>query len=126
MFAPRCFDCGSSYTFTTPPSLEKEKKLAPPKCSKCNGLIRPGVVWFGESMPMEEINQAFAAANKCDVFLSIGTSGLVYPAAGLPTQAAENGATVIYINPNPVNLEYKNELQLIGNAGEILPQLVND
>lgn len=124
MFAPRCFDCAAPYTFTSVPALDNEQKLEPPKCPSCNGLIRPGVVWFGESMPMQEIQQAFAAANDCDVFLSIGTSGLVYPAAGLPLEAAENGAKVIHINPTQVDTTYENEIQLMGKAGEIIPQLV--
>lgn len=124
MFTPRCFDCGTSYTFTAAPALNKEQKLKPPKCSSCNGNIRPGVVWFGEAMPQQETIHAFEAANNCDVFLSIGTSGLVYPAAGLPEEAARNGANVIHINPQTMAITHNNEMQLMGNAAEILPKLI--
>lgn len=126
MFAPRCFDCSASYNFTAAPTLSKEQKLKPPVCSSCNGNIRPGVVWFGEAMPQQETMQAFDAANNCDVFLSIGTSGLVYPAAGLPEEAAQNGADVIHINPQAMAITHSNEMQIMGNAAEILPKLVSE
>lgn len=124
MFAPRCFTCSASYSFTEPPTLTKEEKVEPPNCASCGGLIRPGVVWFGENLPQEAMNQAFAAAEASDVFLSVGTSGLVYPAAGLPEVAAQQGAKVIHINPQPQTLSYLNETQLLGKAGELLPLLV--
>lgn len=128
MFAPRCFNCGASCQYPGPPTLTQEEKQDPPKCKHCNGYIRPGVVWFGEAMPEHETTQAFKAAKQCDVFLSIGTSGLVYPAAGLPTEALRAGATVIHINPEPMQLspEYsgEREFQLIGKAGVVVPELV--
>lgn len=123
IFSPRCFACDEPYTFTAAPTLEKEEKQTPPKCTKCSGYIRPGVVWFGESMPEPQTSQAFNAAKACDVFLSVGTSGLVYPAAGLPEVAAMNGAKVIHVNPEPMQPKSVNELQLIGKAGELLPLL---
>lgn len=124
MFAPRCLSCGQSHTFTAPPTLKEEQKLEPPVCPNCQGLIRPGVVWFGEAMPEAEMQQAYAAAESCDVFLSVGTSGLVYPAAGLPEVAAQQGAQVFHINPQPAQVRFSNEYQLTGKAGEILPQLI--
>lgn len=125
IFHPYCFDCGRAYVFTAAPNLTKEQKVEPPHCRFCAGLIRPGVVWFGEEMPVAELNLAYAAVENCDVFLSIGTSGVVYPAAGLVELAAQQGAAVIHLNPESQPIRFAQELSLVGTAGELLPQLVN-
>jgi len=95
-----------------------------PNCPGCGGQLRPGVVWFGEAIPEPALNESFAAAASCDLFLSIGTSSLVYPAAGLTRIAADAGATVIEINPNPTAQADGFDFVLQGNAGVILPKLV--
>jgi NAD-dependent deacetylase len=96
----------------------------PPRCPHCGGRLRPNVVWFGEALPVEAWDLARAAAQRCQVFLSIGTSGVVRPAADLPFYAKRHGAYIADINleasePNGVFDE-----QLIGPAGQILPQLL--
>jgi NAD-dependent deacetylase len=95
-----------------------------PTCPGCGAPARPGVVWFGEAIPEEALNASFAAAADCDVFLSVGTSSLVYPAAGLAALAAESGATVIEINPNPTELAARFHYAIAENAGSALPELV--
>jgi NAD-dependent deacetylase len=70
----------------------------PPKCSQCGALARPGVVWFGEAIPPDAARAA-QAATACDVFLSVGTSSVVYPAAGLLAEAHARGAFTVEINP---------------------------
>lgn len=90
----------------------------------CGGLRRPAVVWFGESLLMSALQQAFRAAEECTVFFSIGTSALVYPAAHLPHLAREAGATIVEINPDRTPLTSQAHWFLQGRAGEILPQLV--
>src|SRR5262249_6680496 len=70
-----------------------------PVCEKCGRRMRPGVVWFGESLPPGAIDAAFAAAGACDAFLVIGTSGVVQPAASLADAAKSRSAAVIEINP---------------------------
>jgi NAD-dependent deacetylase len=70
-----------------------------PLCPNCGSPLRPDVVWFGESLPVAELEAASEAARSCDVLLSVGTSGLVYPAASLPYEALENGAVVVEVNP---------------------------
>lgn len=72
-----------------------------PRCPECNSRLRPGVVWFGEMLPREAIDAAFEAAGSCDLFMVIGTSRVVEPAASLADQAMSAGATVIEINPQP-------------------------
>lgn len=71
----------------------------PPVCDACGGLLRPGVVWFGESLDPRDVAAATAAAH-CDVFFTVGTSAVVYPAAGLIDVARAHGATTIEINPD--------------------------
>ena len=75
-----------------------ETDEVPPRCPRCRGLLRPDVVWFNEPLPEEAIERAIAASGGCDVFLCIGTSNQVYPAASLPMHALESGAIVIEIN----------------------------
>ncbi len=72
----------------------------PPRCPACGDWLRPGVVWFGEMLDAATLQNAQAAAARCDVMLVIGTSGLVYPAAGLPSEALRHGAKVIVVNPH--------------------------
>ena len=71
----------------------------PPNCPHCGALARPAVVWFGEAIPPAAAARAAQAASSCDVFLSIGTSAVVYPAAGLVAEARAHGAFTVEINP---------------------------
>lgn len=98
---------------------------APPRCQGCGALLRPDVVWFGELLPPEALRAAERAARNCDLFLSIGTSNLVEPAASLPWRAAAGGAEVVVIN---VTMEGQRSgpgiHHLTGPAGEVLPALL--
>lgn len=99
--APRCIDCGLAYPLplTSEALPEGGSRIEPPRCTVCSGYVRPGVVWFGEMLPEDAWNASLAAADDCDVFISIGTSGVVYPAAEIPLRALGHGATVVHINP---------------------------
>jgi len=96
---------------------------AVPACPRCGSLLRPDVVWFGESLPPDALAAAVAAARTCEVFLCVGTSTVVEPAASLPFIALEAGARVIEVNPQPTPLSARASVSLRGTAGEILPQL---
>jgi NAD-dependent deacetylase len=96
----------------------------PPRCSRCGGYVRPGVVWFGEGLPRRALERAEAAVRSCEVVLSIGTSGLVHPAAGLPLIAKQSGALLVEINPNATPLTPHAHHVLSGPAGKVLPELV--
>ena len=93
-------------------------------CEKCGGPLRPGVVWFGESLPPIPLQKSLEAAQACDVCVMVGTSGVVYPAAMIPEQALASGATLIEVNPAPSALSSKCEIVLRGKAHEILPRLL--
>ena len=92
----------------------------PPRCPHCQGPIRPGVVWFGETLDPAVVNQASTAAD-CDVFITIGTSAVVYPAAGFITAAKKNGAFTVEINPEATPATAIVDLALTGSAEMMLP-----
>lgn len=96
-----------------------------PKCS-CGGLIRPDVVWFGEILPEDILRAAFAASEECEVFLSIGTSAVVYPAAMLPRAAKAANALLVEINPERTELTDSAHHYLAGPSGVILPRLLKE
>jgi NAD-dependent deacetylase len=77
-----------------------------PRCERCGARLRPGVVWFGESLPTEQLINAQQAIEQCDLLLVIGTSGVVYPAAGLVQVAHERQADIVEINPNATELSH--------------------
>lgn len=96
----------------------------PPRCPRCGGLLRPDVVWFGEMLPANALHAAQHAAASAEIFFSIGTSALVYPAAELPMIALAAGATVVEINPQPTPLSARVTYSLNGPAGAVLPALI--
>lgn len=97
---------------------------SPPRCPETGVLLRPDVVWFGEPLPAAPMAAATAAAGDCDLFFCIGTSALVYPAAGLPLTASAAGATVVELNPEPTPITHLAAFTLRGKAGELLPALL--
>jgi NAD-dependent deacetylase len=96
----------------------------PPRC-ECGGLERPGVVWFGEALPSDVLAHAFEAASRADVFLVVGTSALVHPAASLPEVAGEEGALVVEVNPELTPLSGLVDLRLAGPSASILPRILD-
>lgn len=114
----KCFDEGTIV------SSWKDTGDVPPKCPACGGLLRPDVVWFEEAMPEAEMEQATTASTSCEVFFSIGTSTVVYPAAALPSEALRSGATVVEINPQPTPFTEQAHFALAGAAGVVLPELL--
>jgi len=97
----------------------------PARCPECDGLIRPDVVWFGERLPPDAVEQADAATERADVFLSVGTSAVVYPAARYPVVARQQGAYVAEINPDTTGVTGDVNESIRGPAGEVLPALVD-
>lgn len=117
IFVDRCFaegsiveDCGSDEL---------------PTCPRCGSLARPGVVWFGEAIPEDAMDLAFAETAACDIFLSVGTSAQVYPAAGLVEIARGAGAVTAEINIEPTEDASIFDHVLTGPSGVILPKLLD-
>lgn len=94
----------------------------PPRCPHCGGLARPGVVWFGEAID-PDVMQAALGALECDVCLVVGTSAVVYPAAGLVLKAGRQGAFTAEINPDPTQLSSELDLAIAGKAEEVLDEV---
>jgi NAD-dependent deacetylase len=113
----RCFDCSR----LAPDSLAGH--ACPPSCPNCGHLLRPDVVWFGEPIPQAALARAFAAAEQAQVYVSVGTSALVYPAAGLADVAGRAGATIVEINPARTPLSASADFVLEGTASEWLPAI---
>ena len=117
--ADRCHgECGHTeqVDMTDPPGLRD--------CPECNAPMRPAVVWFGEALPPEAWAGAEGACRDCDVLLVIGTSAVVYPAAGLIGVAKAAGARIIVVNTQPSEASALADVELLGPAGEIVPQLL--
>jgi NAD-dependent deacetylase len=94
----------------------------PPRCPHCGGPIRPGVIWFGETLDPVVVRQAAKAA-ECDVFITVGTSAIVYPAAGFMTAAKKHGAYTVEINPEATPATSTVDLALTGVAEKLLPYI---
>lgn len=123
LFEPRCSACGLA-AGDLPEPLGEDRRLPPPACRGCGAPVRPGVVWFGEALPTDAFEQAVEAAANADLLLTIGTSGVVYPAAEIPQVTARLGGRVIQINPEPTPLDEVATVNLTGPAAEVLPALV--
>ena len=97
----------------------------PPHCAECGNLLRPGVVWFGEELPPAALEAARRAAESCAAMLVVGTSGAVWPAAGLVGQARQRGAKVIIVNPAPSEIDDEANIVMRGTAAQLLPRLLD-
>ena len=97
---------------------------SPPSCLRCSNLLRPGVVWFGEPLPLAVFDAAQQAAGACDLMLVVGTAGAVYPAAGLADSARRAGARVVVVNTAPSELDDAAHAVLRGGAARVLPALL--
>ncbi|GID27390.1 SIR2 family NAD-dependent protein deacylase [Paractinoplanes brasiliensis] len=105
-------------------SLLREGPRTPPACGGCGEPVRPGVVWFGEALPRDALEQAVEAAANADVLITVGTAGVVHPAAEIPQVTAKLGGTVIQVNPRPTPLDGVCALNLRGTAAEVLPKII--
>ncbi|MBI3006431.1 MAG: NAD-dependent deacylase [Ignavibacteriales bacterium] len=116
-----CIDCGR---FVHDVVIAEKGRV--PACEHCGGLVRPDVVWFGEFLPQEIFADAEQAARRADVFLCIGTSAVVYPAASLSLIAKEAGSYVVEINVERTDLSSRFDETVLGKAGDILPSLIRE
>lgn len=123
--ANKCFaDCRGEPTPVDVAQLEGNALNEVPVCPYCGAFVRPDVVWFGEMLPLAELDKARIAATYTDVMLVVGTSGVVVPAADMPLVAKENGATIIEFNPVESALTRIADIWLPAPSGETLPLVV--
>ncbi|UCG63224.1 MAG: NAD-dependent deacylase [Candidatus Zixiibacteriota bacterium] len=115
----KCVDCNKP--------CESSLSIDPdniPTCEHCGGKIRPDVVWFGEMLDPVVINQAFQESEQADIFFSVGTSAIIYPAASLPPLAKRSGATLVEVNVEETPISFLADFQVREKSGEFLPRLV--
>lgn len=123
LFEFRCSQCGKPYHGDLTDMAEPIGAIEPPVCA-CGGLIRPGVVWFGEPLPDEPWEEAVEAVARADVVVVVGTSGIVYPAAGLPSAALAQGIPVVEVNPDETPLSADATVSVRDTAAHALPGLL--
>ena len=123
---PKCFACHRpAIVAPDQPAISDEGALIePPRCQRCDGKMRPAVVWYGEDLPPQAWKAAVNLVKDCDLLISVGTSAIVMPAAGLPDLALESGASFISVNKADVAMGEEKEFMLLGAAAEVLPKLV--
>lgn len=125
---PYCENCRHPYLLPCgiPEILPDGQRMEPPRCNQCGSRIRPGVVWFGEGLPAREWQSAADAAQSSNVFLSVGTSSIVHPAASLIKMAAQRGGLTIQVNPNTTEADDLVSFSLKGAAGVVLPAVLEE
>ncbi len=126
LFEFRCDSCGLAYTGELPDMPEPELEATPPRCSRCGGLIRPDIVWFGEQLPDAPWAASVDAVRSADLLVVVGTSGIVYPAAGLPELALAQGTVVVEVNPEPTPLSDAATVTVRESASTALPRLLRE
>lgn len=120
----RCMKCSLDYSIDKAQVLLDEE--CPPLCPECGGILRPAVIFFGESLNSQILLLAFEEAEKCDFLLVVGSSLVVYPAADIPVRAKQNGATLAIINKEETPLDDLADHVIHQEAGEVLPQIVQN
>ena len=117
-----CMECSLPYTIDQAFALlEKE---CPPLCPECRGVLRPAVIFFGETLNPEILHMAYEEAAHCDFLLAVGSSLVVYPAADIPLRAKQRGASLAIINKEPTPLDNLADYVIHDEAGKVLPQIV--
>jgi len=122
LFRVRCTGCRRESPHQEP--VDASSREALPSCPWCGSLLRPAVVWFGEPLPQDTLDEAVRRAEEADLALVVGTSAMVHPAAALPRLTLGGGGVVVEVNPRPSLLTPLATLSLRGAAGRILPLLL--
>lgn len=122
LFGNRCSHCAWVERAREPLDTSSEHTL--PRCPECGEAVRPAVVWFGEALDSDLLEQAMSDAQRADVCLVVGTSALVHPAASLPRIVDRSGGVIIEVNPQPTPLTAEAAVHIAGAAGAVLPELL--
>lgn len=124
LFTVKCTSCDHHAHHDGPVDAASLETL--PRCPSCAALLRPGVVWFGESLDPQVLSRAFQAAQEADVCVVVGTSAVVHPAASVPLATLEAGGRVLEVNPEPTPLSGMASAILRAPAGRVVPDLLED
>ena len=115
----RCLDCGARHELAWIRERLKPD-FTPPACNDCGGLLKTATISFGQAMPADEMRRADAATRACDLFLAIGSSLVVYPAAGFPMLAKRVGARLVILNREPTDQDGIADLVVNAEIGPVL------
>src|SRR4030066_1548806 len=118
----RCMSCGRR--FPVEEILSRPDKEEVPDCHLCHGILKPDAVFFGESLPQKTLNDAIHHYRLCDLFIVIGSTLIVYPAAYMPVYAVESGAKLVIINLSPTPMDSKASALITAKAGETMGKIV--
>jgi NAD-dependent deacetylase len=116
-----CLSCSKTYTMDE--TYELLQKELPPKCS-CGGDLKPSTILFGEPLPQVALDMAMLASKNCDLFLVLGSSLVVHPAASMPRIAKKNGVALVIVNIDPTPLDEMADIVINDSASKVLSQLI--
>ena len=119
----KCLSCGNRYVFEQI-KARLDAGEESPDCEACNGILKPEIIFFGESLPAETLHEAANRSNNCDLFIVIGSSLVVYPAAYMPMYAVGSGAKLVIINLSSTPMDEQATVLIRAKAGEAMPLVV--
>jgi NAD-dependent deacetylase len=122
----RCLECGAGYARDEVHRWLDEGGLDVPDCPGCGGIVKPNTILFGEAMPRAETEEAERRARACDLFVVVGSSLVVYPAAYMPVHARQAGATLVIVNLTPTPYDDHAQLVIRGKAGDVMGAVIAD
>lgn len=120
----KCLSCGKRYTMAEVLKRVEEQGLEEPRCEDCQGILKPDGVFFGESLPEKALREATSYSTHCDLFIVIGSTLVVYPAAFMPSYAVESGAKLVIINLSHTPLDRQATILIRGKAGEVMSKVI--
>lgn len=118
-----CLGCNKRYPLENVINRVKQG-VDDPTCEECGGILKPDAVFFGETLPHRELNEATSRASKCDLFIVIGSSLAVYPAAYMPTYAVNAGAKLVIINREPTHMDRSSHIRIYASAGDTMSKVM--
>ena len=120
----KCIDCGERYSVDEIRAV-LQQGVEVPECKRCGGILKPDVVFFGEMLPHDVLNTATTYSMQCDLFIVVGSSLVVHPAALMPAYAKEAGARLIIVNIGDTPLDSRADILIEGKAGEVMSKMVD-
>lgn len=121
----RCLDCGKLYPLTEIIRNNRDAKKAP-SCGNCGGMLKPDVIFFGETLPERTLFEATQRASRCDLMIAVGSSLVVYPAAYLPLHAKQAGAKLVIVNLSKTPADGIADIVIPASAGEVMRRIIAD
>jgi NAD-dependent deacetylase len=120
----KCLSCGKRTRVGEVLARMKKQGIEEPRCEECQGILKPEGIFFGEALPEEALREATFYSNNCDLFIVIGSTLVVTPAAFMPSYAVESGARLVIINLSTTPLDHEATILIRGKAGEVMSKVM--